>query len=253
MTKPGQRLRAFREQLGLTTRDVVSLSNRVAAKHGSDNFSVPLSRLWDIETNGVIPNIYRLYSFSVIYHRSFAELLSIYGVDLNQSATDYGSIMLPGTHLTPAVADFFNGEEPRTANGFAPRCTTNVGSKLSEDISPLFLLPSNENAHYLYGYIGTEDMTMYPLLTPGAFVQIDESKNKAASGPWRSEHERPIYFVETREGFRCCWCLVENGWITLQPHPLSSVPVRICKYPQEAEIIGEVVAIVMRLHKKEHT
>ena len=97
------------------------------------------------------------------------------------------------------------------------------------------------------GYIGAEDFTMYPILPPGSFVQVDESKNKAREGAWRTEFERPIYFVETREGFVCSWCQVRRENIVLQPHPLSPVPVRILRHPQEAEIIGQVVGVAMRL------
>jgi len=33
----------------------------------------------------------------------------------------------------------------------------------------------------------------------------------------------------------------------LQPHPLSPVPVRILKHPQEAEVLGQVVGVAMSL------
>jgi hypothetical protein len=35
--------------------------------------------------------------------------------------------------------------------------------------------------------------------------------------------------------------------LILQPHPLSPVQVRILRHPQEAEIIGQVVGIAMKL------
>ena len=88
---------------------------------------------------------------------------------------------------------------------------------------------------------------MYPLLPPGAFVQVDESKNKVAESGWRTEYERPIYFVETRAGYTCCWCTVTREELILQPHPLSPVPARVLKFPQEADIVGQVVGVAMRL------
>jgi len=63
----------------------------------------------------------------------------------------------------------------------------------------------------------------------------------------RSEYERPIYFVETREGHTCCWCSMRREDVILQPHPLSPVPVRVLRHPQEAEIIGQVVGVAMKL------
>ena len=44
-----------------------------------------------------------------------------------------------------------------------------------------------------------------------------------------------------------CWCSVRGDRITLQPHPLSPVQARIVRYPQEAEVLGQVVGVAMRL------
>jgi hypothetical protein len=88
---------------------------------------------------------------------------------------------------------------------------------------------------------------MYPILQPGSFIQVDESRNKVLDGGWRSEYERPIYFVETRDGHTCCWCTLTREEIILQPHPLSPVPPRVLRYPQQAEVIGQVVGVAMRL------
>jgi hypothetical protein len=100
---------------------------------------------------------------------------------------------------------------------------------------------------YIYAYIGVEDLTMYPLLLPGSFIQVDEARSRVEEKKWRSELERPIYFVETRDGYVCCWCSVRRGEIVLQSHPLSPVPARILKHPQEAEVVGQVIGVAMRL------
>ena len=114
-------------------------------------------------------------------------------------------------------------------------------------VVPLTYLSTLADDRYSYGYIGSEDFTMYPILPPGSFVQVDEAKNRVTDGLWRSEYERPIYFVETRDGYVCSWCHVSRDRITLQSHPLSPVPVRTLKHPQEAEVIGQVVGVAMRL------
>src|SRR5262249_14231080 len=79
------------------------------------------------------------------------------------------------------------------------------------------------------------------------FVQVDEDRSRVEEKKWRSELERPIYFVETREGHVCCWCSVRRGEIVLQSHPLSPVSPRILKHPQEAGGIGQGVGVGMRL------
>src|SRR5947208_3532902 len=63
----GNNLRASRERLGLTMRDVESASMRLAARHGNDEFVINPSRLSDIETKGLVPSVYRLYTLAIVY------------------------------------------------------------------------------------------------------------------------------------------------------------------------------------------
>jgi hypothetical protein len=87
---------------------------------------------------------------------------------------------------------------------------------------------------------------MYPILPPGTFIQVDESRTRVRRGGWRSEYERPIYFVETREGHTSCWCTLGKEEVILQSHPLSPVPPRVDPNV-EVEVIGQVVGVAMRL------
>src|SRR5207245_10612608 len=82
------KLRASRERLGLTMRDVESASMRLAARHGNDEFVINPSRLSDIETKGLVPSVYRLYTLAIVYRCDLREILSWYGVDLNLAASD---------------------------------------------------------------------------------------------------------------------------------------------------------------------
>ncbi len=250
--EPGKRIRALREQLGLTVRDVESCSTRIAEKHNNRGYLLPLSRLFEIENKDVVPSAYRFYSLSVIYRRDIRELMSWYGIDLNQLAPDMSLIEVPATHLADVSEFTTTAKIPVKMNpGFDPLKTTNLGPAIEEwGIVPLAYLSQFANPKYSYGYIGTEDYTMYPVLPPGSFVQIDESKDKVVEGKWRSENDRPIYFVETRNGYKCCWCSVHDGCITLQPHPLSPEPVKTLRYPQEVEIIGQVIGVAMRLRDR---
>lgn len=249
MLTPGQRLRLLREQLGLTIRDVETASARIAAKYGRDDYTIPLSRLSEIETKGILPSIYRLHSLAVIYRRDLRELLAWYGVEVDDAAADLGFVAPPRSHRLETLESTASVLMPvRLDPGFDPRQTCNLGRMVEQwGLVPLTFLSQFASSSYTYGYVGTEDFTMYPLIVPGAFLQIDESRTEVSKAMWRSEYERPIYFVETREGYTCCWCTVKGDQITLQPHPLSPVPVRILKHPQDAEVIGQVVGVAMRL------
>lgn len=245
----GKRLRELREQMGLTLRDVEISSTTLSESRGIDEFIINPSRLSDIETKGVIPSIYRLYVLSVIYRADFTELLKLYGVDLSFTAADFAICSPSKTHRLEISTERGNARVPiKIDPGFDLRFTTDMG-RMIENWGPVPMQYLDELAKrkYVYAYIGTEDFTMYPLLLPGSFVQVDESRSRVEEKKWRSELERPIYFIETREGHVCCWCSVRRGEIVLQSHPLSPVPPRILKHPQEAEVLGQVVGVAMRL------
>ncbi len=244
----GQRLRQLREELGLSIREVEAASLRIASQHHNEDFALSLSRLSDIETKGILPSLYRLYSLAVVYRRDIRELFDWYRVDLNATAADLSVIEPAKTHRSTACEPPSVQVPLRLDPGFDLRKTVNFGRMVEQwGLVPLAYLAKFANTDHTYGYIGSEDYTMYPILMPGSFVQIDESVNKVTEAMWRSEYERPIYFVETRAGYTCCWCSLRGDQLTLQPHPLSPVPVRILPYPQEAEVIGQVIGVAMRL------
>jgi hypothetical protein len=233
----------------MTLRDVEEASTRLAALRQIEDYVMNPSRLSDIETKGVVPSIYRLYALSVIYRADFADILKLYGVDLGSTAADLALFEPVKTHRLEIISNRGLVNIPTKLDpGFDPRISVNLG-RMIEDWGPVPLQYLQEIAKrkYSYGYIGSEDRTMYPLILPGSFVQIDEDRQRVQEGPWRSELERPIYFVETREGFVCCWCSMRPGEIILQPHPLSPAAPRILKHPQEAEVAGQVIGVAMRL------
>ena len=245
----GQRLRALRATLGYRMRDVELASNQIARRFDSEEFAIPPSRLSDIETKGITPCLFRLYSFAAIYRRESRELLSFYGLELDGISADISFGRPQKSHLSEALSNVTQIRMPtRLDPGFSLQKTTDLRRAIEQwGTVPMAYLELFADDRYTYGYIGAEDFTMYPILPPGSFVQVDEAKNKVGEGIWRSEFERPIYFVEMREGFTCCWCSIKRDSIVLQPHPLSPVSVRVLRYPQEAEVLGQVIGVAMRL------
>lgn len=249
MITAGQRLRQLREQLGFNMRDVEAASLRIAAEHKNDDFAIPLSRLSDLESKGVTPSIYRIYTLSIIYRRDLRELLSWYGIDVNATAADLRLTAPPKSHTSTATDSSTLVRMPMALDpGFDTRQTMNLGRMIQQwGLVPVSYLGDMLPGSFTYGYIGSEDFTMYPLLLPGTFVQVDESRNQVQEGMWRSEYERPIYFIETRDGFVCCWCSIDGDNLILQSHPLSPVPPRRLRQPKDADVLGQVVGIAMRL------
>ncbi len=249
MVSAGQDLRKIRDRLGLTMRDVEAASQSISQRHGSEEYLIPPSRLSDIETKGVTPSVFRFYSLAAIYHRPVRALLQLYGIDLDGVSSEWGSSQPAHTHLVTLENQQTACSLPvRMDPGFDLRETSDLGRMIQRwGALPLTMLRHLFSQHYIYAYIGCEDFTMYPILQPGSFVQVDESRRRVVERQWRSDYDRPIYLVETRDGFTCCWCDVLPNMLVLRPHSLSPAQVRILKHPQEAEVIGQVVGVAMRI------
>jgi hypothetical protein len=115
-------------------------------------------------------------------------------------------------------------------------------------VVPIARLKHLASKDFIYAHIGTEDRMMYPLLRPGSFVQVDGRLRRLKQSGWMSDYDRPIYLLETRIGYACCWCSQpRKDQLILQPHSLSRVAPRVLRYPDDVEIMGTVVGIAMRL------
>lgn len=250
MEGPGLRLKRRRGELNLRYRDVEDASKQIATRRNNSEYEIGISRLHEIENKGIIPSIYKMYSLCAIYRLDVTEVLEWYGVDLAQIPGDASSIEIARTHLLGFQSDS-NGEimMPIAMDpGIDVRKTTYLSRAIQRwGKLPLMVLNGLELRNHRYGYVGSDDWFMYPLLQPGAFVMIDETKRKVINGTWGSEFERPIYFLEHRGGFLCAWCSHEGEQLVAVPHPASYCAPQVFAYPQEVDVIGQVVGTAMRL------
>ena len=90
---------------------------------------------------------------------------------------------------------------------------------------------------------------MYPVLHPGALLLIDHNRRKIAVDGWSSELDRPIYFLEHRDGYRVGWCSQLGERILLLSHPGSLCPPVIFEH-SEIDVVGEVTGVAMLLESK---
>jgi len=105
----------------------------------------------------------------------------------------------------------------------------------------------------LYGYIGTKDFTLHPFIPPGSLVQIDDRDTRIQSRGWETNFDRPIYFLQLREGFACGWCQVDGGNLSIIPFSASRLAVRRFHFPGDVDVVGRVTGVAMSLtshHRK---
>ena len=249
--RSGERLREFRLRSGITTREVEEQSQHIAETESTPEFYISNSWLTKLENTDSIPSVHKLVSLSAIYHVRFAELLSLFGVDLGHIEAHQLEISPQKTYLMAAEVNDPDKEIALPVR-FDPSVDlngTNLFSRMVEQWGdvPFSAIQRLHLRHNSYGFIGFQDFTLHPLLRPGSFVQIDPRFRKIQSSRWRTEFDRPIYFLELRNSYACGWCEVQGNELALLPHPLSPCTIRRFAFPGEAEIVGRVTGIAMRL------
>jgi transcriptional regulator with XRE-family HTH domain/aromatic ring-cleaving dioxygenase len=250
---PGEKLKRLRESLNMTLRDVEQRSEDMARDKNHPDYILSKGWLNEIENGSHIPSIFKLYTLSAIYCRSWAYLNSLFNLRMSDLAKDQVLYGVPRTRL---LSDQEEDSDEAIVLPIDFRTEqllgqTNLLTKLvvhwGEVPIPLLRLLSPDKA--LYGFVGLDDGTLSPLIRPGSFVQIDVNQTKVLEGSWASEYDRPVYFVELRDRYACGWCQLKQGVLSVIPHPLSGCEVRQFEHPREAEVIGRVIGVAMRIAK----
>ncbi len=187
---PGQKLKSLRNRRNITVREVEQASRRIADVKGDKRFCISNGWLAQLENGDSEPSIWKLFSLSVIYHADLLDLLRLYNIDVDEKEK-YEPVADP--HLTQLICQNGNSRAVFEMGASNTQLETTLNVTQPGDACP---------RHIVYGHLGLADMTMYPMIRPGALLKIDTSQNTLATNAWRNEYERPIYFIELRDGLR---------------------------------------------------
>jgi transcriptional regulator with XRE-family HTH domain len=250
---PGTRLKEVRGRLGITTREVALFSKTIADAEGNAEFLISGTWVTQIENEkNALPSIYKLFTLASIYGLSYPQVLALYGIDTKKLKKYHSEMPIGKTHIT----EYGSGEERPASFEIPIRFDaglnlgkTNLLPRMIESWGtvPLEFIQHFDLRHRSYGFVGLKDYTLYPLIRPGSFVEIDPEVKNVRNVLARSEFDRPIYFVDLRNEYACSWCEVVGDKLLVVPHPLSPIKTRMFAFPREAEIIGQVTGVAMRL------
>lgn len=193
-------------------------------------------------------------SMGAIYHVHWSSIFSLFGCNLGDFGRDQALFAPRKTQLASHAVDARDTlVVPMKSREELELDRTNLLSRLAEIWGeiPIRLIQHLDLRNGVYGFVGMSDRTMYPIIRPGSIVQIDQNQQKILPLKWQNEHERPIYFIELRGQYICSWCEMREGYLSAVPHPNSKCEVRRFSYPREAEIVGRVIGVTMRLVEAE--
>src|SRR5262245_23068453 len=106
--KPSEKLRAMRERLRLSLRDVRAISKKLSAQYHNPSYLIHPSRLSEYETREITPSTHHLYALSVCYRTPLVDLLSFY-VPVNNTIADWENTQLRNTHAITLQLSEENG------------------------------------------------------------------------------------------------------------------------------------------------
>jgi transcriptional regulator with XRE-family HTH domain len=221
MARIGAKLRAIRQQLDLSLREVEQRSRRIAEKRADLSYRVSARWLERLESDEHELTLNKLMALAEIYGISIDRLVGYL------QAGNEPSLIL---------------DQLSSRNETFPDQSPDETTLLPTENAP-------SRTAYLRGVIGKLDLTLHNMIPAGSIVQIDTNKREILpKKDWTHEFQRPIYFLKTKDAYFCGWCELDEDseWLILIPHPLSSAPSRRWKYGTEVENLGRVVSVVIR-------
>jgi len=239
MESIGAQLRAARNRLGLTLRDVEERSIKLAQQWGHSGYRISHSWLDRIETENRGLSATKLLALAYIYNLTMEQVLAL----------------CPGTTDSMAQLDPVGNPNATVlleAGPLAQHVKLWLPDKLVTDQPPenTMLLPPDEGilpAHFRRGVIGRKDHTMEPMIPAGSKLLIDtQRKAIARRKEWLNDFDRPVYFLFTRLGYHCGFCELDQReqWLRLVPHALSHESQedsgKRWRYRKDVEVIGTV-------------
>ena len=242
----GGQLWALREAKGMGLREVEKHSRELAARLHLDECIVSHQYLAALEAERHKPSVFKLYTLSQLYSVNLLYLLELYGMGSEYAVLADLSL---GQLTSSSEAEGMPASQelirlPETSSACYDPDQTHL---LLPGAGVSVLAPADRSHPTLYGRVGMKDLTMDPLIPPGSLLQIDSVRRKVETAGWRSEFERPIYFLRAHQECACGWCEVENSHLRLIPHPRSPARIRQFRYPDGVEIVGRVTAVTISL------
>ena len=236
----GGKLRAARLAWKLTLREVEQRTLRLAQQWGNPAYRISASWLDRVEREDRGLSATKLIVLASVYGLTPEQMLGL----------------CPPAGVMPANSDEFSvpnatilAEGSLDAHAKAWLPDSLVTDTPPESTSLLAFDPSLLPSHYRRGIIGQQDRTLEPMIRAGSIVLIDTQKRSIAGRrEWNHEFDRPIYFLLTREGYVSGFCELDRDtdWLTVIPHALSFESNRRWRFKKEIEVIGTVVAVVVR-------
>ena len=244
----GNLILAAMKLLGLSYKDVVSESERLAKLHKNSDMRIGKSTLGNIISGSIRqPGSAKLDTLRIILNLSRADMDAAIGLQPERQFNEQLEVHHARTHEVPIDAvtrqrqirvpilrDDAKLENTQFLEGAVKRWANIEVEYLSSFYPP----------HLSYVVIGDDDTNASPVVPPGSRVLVNRLLTTVLAAENVSFHERELFYVLTPNGLTCVYAeLVQGNKIVLIPHPASG-NVREEFNLDEITIIGQVVGVL---------
>ena len=244
----GQLLKRTRRRRNLSVREASRMSRTIAELLKDDRYMISPSSLSDYELRNAAPrDFHKTVTLCSTYALQFDSVMKRIAVDL----VDAGVESMPDRYLSrsePAVA---------VKRAVGDIVSTGFLEKLLEVCQevPFFLRHSlayfSGSAHVSlddFFWVGGDDDPIHPSLANGLVVMVNRRRKTPLHFVSKPLWQQPIYVVLKRDGIHLAACCgVENGALIVHPYARDFHRDEEYRLHQDAEVVGQIVAIARRL------
>ena len=108
--------------------------------------------------------------------------------------------------------------------------------------APMLLMLEEDWENGPFVVVGFSDRMLWPLLPPGSLLRLDSKTRKIEDRSWQ-EFERPIYLIEYRDRFYCCYAQRRGDMLRLISHLESPAPPSFSVPYKDARVRGQLKPI----------
>lgn len=249
----GEFIRLSRIRAGFSFREASALSRRIAEVLADEMYFTAVGTLSEYETLALPPrHVQKIISICILYNIRFWDFLTASGITVDPSAGDF----MPD-ELIPRV---ISGADRFVDDAVPERGLEETAGFLAMVVAEWSDIPLFAKDAFAFAaglkvlslsdvfWVGGDHTPIHPYLVNAAFVVVNRRIKKPIQTAARTLWAQPLYMVLKRDGsFLCGACTLERGRLLVHPYPdRPAVPPQL-RNGIDAEVIGQVTAVVRRL------
>lgn len=245
----GQVLRRARAKMNLSLRQASDMSRTIGEILKDQRYAVSSSSLYEYEALDMPPrDFHKVMTLCSLYDVPFPSFLKAIAV----APEDDGAESIPD-HLIPRRAVM------KLAENTTDRQTVPVGflEQLLDQWQevPFFLRDSIGHVGHAasvslddFFWIGGQRAALYPYLANGLLALVNRRRRTAVHFTSRPVWQQPVYVIAKRdETYLAACCGIENGTLVIHPYTHDFHRPTQFRQHQDAEVVGQIVAVARRL------